>query len=190
MLAVLSSDGKNQRSPGPGSEERQRSSRQPRTPLRGTHPGRLCQNAGADGAADCLLFYAAAADLAVFGKRSGWNRKTRRLQAAVGVGLGAAGGETPPLRRGWVFRCRSGFWPPIVHDQPNNMAPARRNQGEGRAFYLFHARAQWPGRRVGSHSGFARRKEVLAEGAEKTAFWFLCRREQRNPPPGRRNSPF
>ena len=27
-------------------------------------------------------------------------------------------------------------------------------------------------------------------GPSKTAFWFLCRRGQRNPPPGRRNSPF
>ena len=28
------------------------------------------------------------------------------------------------------------------------------------------------------------------KGPEKTAFWFLCRRGQRNPPPGRWNSPF
>ena len=32
---------------------------------------------------------------------------------------------------------------------------------------------------------------MRAEGAPpKTAFWFLCRRGQRNPPPGRRNPPF
>ncbi len=53
------------------------------------------------------------------------------------------------------------------------------------------ARAQWPGRRGKRHSGFARRKEFHAKGAPpKTAFWFLCRRGQRNPPPERRNPPF
>ena len=30
-----------------------------------------------------------------------------------------------------------------------------------------HTRAQWPGRGVDSHSGFARRKELPAEGAGK-----------------------
>ena len=50
------------------------------------------------------------------------------------------------------------------------------------------ARAQWPGRRGTRHSGFARRKKQTAKGAQpKTAFWFLCRRGQRNPPPERRN---
>ena len=109
MLAVLSSDGKNQRSPGPGSEERQRSSRQPRTPLRGTHPGRLCQNAGADGAADCLPFRAAAADLAVFRGRSDWTGKARRLPPAVGAGFCGLPSQTTwhkeggPKERGRLF---------------------------------------------------------------------------------------
>ncbi len=81
-------------------------------------------------------------------------------------------------------------------------SPARRQwqtkqHGTGQAdrrrqesLNLHRARAQWPGRRSRGHSSFARREELPAKGAPpKTAFWFLCRRGQRNPPPERRNFP-
>ena len=58
----------------------------PRTPLRGTHPGRLYYNAGAGGAADCPRFRAAAAGLGKGRGRSGWTENARRLPAAVEVG--------------------------------------------------------------------------------------------------------
>ena len=81
-------------------------------------------------------------------------------------------------------------------------SPARRQwqtkqHGTGQAdrrrqesLNLHRARAQWPGRRGKRHSSFARREELPVKGPPpKTAFWFLCRRGQRNPPPERRNFP-
>ena len=99
------------------------------------------------------------------GKPSGWNRKARLVPAAVGAS---------------AFLCQT-----KQHgiSQADPVGAAGSN--------LRHARAQWPERRGECHSGFARRKELPAEGASpKTAFWFLCRRGQRNPPPGRRNPLF
>ena len=55
---------------------------------------------------------------------------------------------------------------------------------------LRHARAQWPGRRGKATRILPAGRDKLPKGPQKTAFWFLCRRGQRNPPPGRRNSPF
>ena len=99
------------------------------------------------------------------GKPSGWTRNARLVPAAVGAS---------------AFLCQT-----KQHgiSQADPVGAAGSN--------LRHARAQWPERRGGCHSGFARRKELPAEGASpKTAFWFLCRRGQRNPPPGRRNPLF
>ena len=85
-FCVLSSDGKNQRSPGFVSEERQRSSRQPQTPLRGTLPGKLFLEPGAGGTVDCLRFCAAAA---------GWD-----ISRKPG-GLDEENAPVATSRRGW-----------------------------------------------------------------------------------------
>ena len=162
----------------------------PGPPLRGTLPGRWFRASGAGRAGDCFPFRAAAAGRAKGSGPSGWTRKARLVPAAVGAGLLSAGGETPPLRRGWVFRCRGGLWPP-VHCQTKQHGTSQADPVGAPGPNFCRARAQWPGRGAGGHSGFARRKGQIAKGAPpKTAFWFLCRRGQRNPPPGRRNSPF
>ena len=65
-------------------------------------------------------------------------------------------GESAPV----ASSRRGGFlWPA----KPNNMVQGRRSKGEGQAFHLFYARAQWPGRGEGSHSDFARRKKKFCQ---------------------------
>ena len=78
-----------------------------------------------------------------------------------------AGGEMPPLRRVSALRCRGGLWPPAVHRQAKQHGTGQADPVGAQVINLRPARAQWPGRRGRSHSGFARRKGLPAKGAGK-----------------------
>ena len=161
----------------------------PRTPLRGTPPwGRSSYPARA-----VQSIAPASPPLPLAGQSKKTVRldgKTRLVQAAVEAGADTTGGWYPPLpptrqplRRG---RCPH---------RPAVNCPAKQH-GTGQAApvgaagpILRHARAQWPGRRSRATQILPAGRDFSPKGPQKTAFWFLCRRGQRNPPPERRNSP-
>ena len=175
-------------SPGAGSEECQHSSRPPPDPVTGDASWESFLEPGAGGAADCFPFRAAAA---------GWTIQRRPGKLDEENAPGACS------RRGWYViggrrnaaptqgpgpGCRGGLWPPVVYRQTKQHGISQAAPVGAADPNLHRARAQWPGRRSRGHSSFARREELPAKGAPpKTAFWFLCRRGQRNPPPERRN---
>ena len=68
------------------------------------------------------------------------------------------------------------------------MEQTRRTQGERQAKTSAGPGPSGPGEEVGATQGLPAGWDFPPKGPKKTAFWFLCRREQRNPPPGRRNS--
>ncbi len=168
VFVVLSKDGKNQRSPGTGSEECKHSSRLPPDPITGDASLGPFLASGAGGAVDCPRFPAAAAGWAIQKNSPAGREKTRLEPAAVEAGADTTGGWYPPLpptrqplRRG---RCPH---------RPAVNCPAKQH-GTGQAApvgaagpILRHARAQWPGRRGTRHSNFARRTGFPAKGAAK-----------------------
>ena len=77
---------------------------------------------------------------------------------------------------------------PAVNGRPNSMEQTRRTQGERQAKTSAGPGPSGPGEEVGATQGLPAGWDFPPKGPKKTAFWFLCRREQRNPPPGRRNS--
>ena len=162
----------------------------PRTPVTGDASRKSFLESGAGGTADCFPFRAAAA---------GWAIQRRPSQLDDENAPGACS------RRGWYViggrrnaaptqgpgpGCRGGLWPPVVYRQTKQHGISQAAPVGAADPNLHRARAQWPGRRSRGHSSFARREELPAKGAPpKTAFSFLCRRGQRNPPPERRNFP-
>ena len=166
---VLSQDGKNQRSPGTGSEECKHSSRLPSDPVTGGHlPGAIPR-----------IRRGRCSRLPPLPRRCRWlgnipesrpagREKTRLEPAAVGAGPDTAGGWYPPLpptrqpfRRG---RCPHR---PAVNCSAKQHGTNQADPVGAAGPILRHARAQWPGRRSRSHSNFARRTGFLAKGAAK-----------------------
>ena len=161
---VLSKDGKNQRSPGAGSEECQHSSRLPPDPVTGDASRESFLESGAGGTADCFPFRTAAA---------GWAIQRRPSQLDDENAPGACS------RRGWYViggrrnaaptqgpgpGCRGGLWPPVVYRQTKQHGISQAAPVGAADPNLHRARAQWPGRRSRGHSSFARREEFPAKG--------------------------
>ena len=79
---------------------------------------------------------------------------------------------------------------PLSITRPNSMVKARRAEGDKKALTSAQPGPSGPEREGRATQILPAGKVFLPKGPEKTAFWFLCRRGQRNPSPGRRNSPF
>ena len=186
---VLSQDGKNQRSPGTGSEECKHSSRLPPDPITGDASLGPFREPGAGGTVDCPRFPAAAAGWATSRKPSGWTEKARLVQAAVeAVRIRRADGIRPYPQHGSLC-VGAGVPTGPSTAQPNSMAQTRRPQWERQAQSSATPGPSGPGEEVGATQILPAGRNFPPKGPQKTAFWFLCRRGQRNPPPERRNSP-
>ena len=79
---------------------------------------------------------------------------------------------------------------PLSITRPNSMVKARRAEGDKKALTSAQPGPSGPEREGRATQILPAGRVFLPKGPEKTAFWFLCRRGQRNPSPGRRNSPF
>ena len=138
----------------------------PRTPLRGTLPWGCSAHPARAGKGIAVL----SAPLALAGQFSespaGWTRKTRLESAAVGAGV---------------------LTGPSFNARRNNMAQTRRTRWERRAKTLATQGPSGPGGDWTATQVLPAGRNFPPKGPGKTAFWFLCRRGQRNPPPERRN---
>ena len=146
--AFLSDQKGTKESPGAGSEECQHSSRLPPDP----HYGRRFPDSHSSHPARAVQPIAPASPpLPLAGQfaesPASWTEKARLVPPAVGAGAQLAGGETPPLRKGRILRCRGGLWPPAVNFPAKQHGKSQADPVGVPGPNLRRARAQWPGRR-------------------------------------------